>query len=130
MSQTTKELRQFGVITGTLISAIFGLFIPWVWDITYLKWPWYLGGVLLATGLIVPSVLQPVYTVWMKLAHVLGWINTRIILGIIYYSVFLPVRLVFLIIGKDPMRRKIDKNMTTYRTKSTHLKTHDMEKPF
>ena len=130
MKQTKKELRQFGITTGILIAAIFGLLIPWIWDTSYFHWPWYVGGVLATIGLILPGILQPVFTIWMKFAHVLGWINTRIILGFIFYVFFMPVSVLFRIIGKDPMHRKFDKDIKSYRNASLHSKTHNMEKPF
>lgn len=37
-----------------------------------------------------PVSLKPVYIFWMKLAFVLAWINTRLILWIIFYLVFAP----------------------------------------
>ena len=50
---------------------------------------------------------KPLYRGWMKFAHGLGWVNTRIILTLVYYLVFSPLAILFKIIGKDPMNRKI-----------------------
>lgn len=44
----------------------------------------------------------------MKFAHALGWVNTRIILTVVYLLVFTPVALIFKLIGKDPMERRFD----------------------
>ena len=43
----------------------------------------------------------------MKFAHALGWVNTRIILTLVYYFVFTPLALIFRVVGKDPMNRKL-----------------------
>jgi len=131
MNQKTsiKELRQFGITTGILLIVIFSLFIPWFWEVRYFHWPWYVGGVLILLGVVLPKILDPVYVVWMKFAHVLGWVNTRLILGLVFYTIFLPVSLVFKVIGKDPMAREFDKSMPTYRKEPHHLES-DMEKPF
>ena len=45
----------------------------------------------------------------MKFAHALGWVNTRVILTVVYLLIFTPVALIFKVIGKDPMERKIEK---------------------
>lgn len=42
----------------------------------------------------------------MKFAHILGWINTRIILTLVYFLIISPLALLFKLIGKDPMNRK------------------------
>ena len=43
----------------------------------------------------------------MKFAHALGWVNTRIILTLVYLLIMTPLALIFKVIGKDPMNRKI-----------------------
>jgi hypothetical protein len=43
---------------------------------------------------------------WMQLAEILGWINSRIILGLMYYGVFTPLGSIRRIMGRDPMRRR------------------------
>lgn len=44
----------------------------------------------------------------MKFAHALGWVNTRIILSLVYFIIFTPMALFFKIIGKDPMDRRFE----------------------
>jgi hypothetical protein len=52
----------------------------------------------------------------MAAGHVLGWINTRIILLAIFYGVFTPVGLVMrFFAGKHPMRHKLEPSADTYR---------------
>ena len=68
----------------------------------------------LVTGLVAQPVLQPVYTVWMKFAHVLAWINTRILLGLFFYLVLTPVGVVMRLLGKDLLDKKIDRAAPTY----------------
>ena len=54
------------------------------------------------------NFLKLLYRGWMKLAHVLGWVNTRIILSLVYFLIVTPLALIFKVIGKDPMCRKFD----------------------
>lgn len=61
-----------------------------------------------------PSVLKPIYILWMKLAFVLGWINTRLILTIIFYLLFTPAGLIMRLFRVDLLDRKIDKNKDSY----------------
>jgi hypothetical protein len=61
-----------------------------------------------------PILLKPVYIFWMQLAKGLGWINTRLILLIIFYLIFTPIGLVMRLLGVDLLARKIEKNRETY----------------
>ena len=124
------ELRNFALVTGTGLALIFGLFIPWIWSFDWLVWPWYTAAVLVAWGLIHPSSLKPVYIGWMRFASVLAFINTRIILGLIFFLIFLPMALTIRLFGSDAMHRKFDPNRSSYRNSSAERKREDMEKPF
>jgi hypothetical protein len=125
-----QELRKFGLVFATGIVLIFGLLLPWLFEHPWPTWPWVAAGILVTTALLLPPVLRPVYWLWMKFGHVLGWINTRIILGITFLLLFIPVALVFHLFGKDPMRRRLDPSASSYRIKSEHLPRERMEKPF
>ena len=61
-------------------------------------------------GLVAPRILAPAYRVWMKLAEVLAWINTRILLGVVFFGVVTPIGLVMRLLGRDPMRRQLEPN--------------------
>ena len=124
-------LRKFGLITGSIIVLLFALFFPWVFDAAAMPiWPWALAGLLWLPALVMPAVLRPVYTIWMKVGHVLGWVNTRIILGILFYAIILPMGLIMRLFGKDPMARKYDRSATSYRVKSISETKDRLEKPF
>lgn len=126
-----KGLRKFGLTTGAIIVVLFVAFFPWVFDAANLpKWPWVMAGLLWIPALLMPSALRSVYTTWMKIGHGLGWVNTRIILGVLFYVVVLPMGLVMRLLGKDPMTRKRDKSATSYRIKSVSEPKDRLEKPF
>lgn len=54
----------------------------------------------------------------MKFGHIAGWINTRIILGIMFFAIFFPAGLLMRIFAKDPMARKLDDAAQSYRVAS------------
>ena len=126
----TKELRNFGLLMGTMLAMVFGLLIPWIWNNALPLWPWIVAGVFWVWALLLPRSLGPVFRIWMKLAWVLGWINTRIILSIVFYLVVFPMGILLRLFGKDPMARQLDTNAQTYRVKSTPSSPKDMERPF
>jgi hypothetical protein len=131
-----KTLREFGLVFAGGLIVFFGLLIPWIFDRPWVwqeggaRWPWIGAAVFAGTGLILPQALRPIYLLWMKIGHVLGWINTRIILGLVFFIMFAPIALVLRIFGKDPLHRKLDDEAGTYRVASNKLPRERMEKPF
>jgi membrane protease YdiL (CAAX protease family) len=61
---------------------------------------------------------------WFKLALGLGWVNSRILLTIIYFVFLLPIALVSRLFTKDPLKLKLRKEKTLY-TQRDHLYTKE-----
>lgn len=101
------EYRKFGITFGLIIGALFGLFFPWAFDLEHRMWPWIAAAVLIFWALVHPNSLKFIYYPWMRFALVLGFINTRIILGVVFYFIFMPVSLFFWITRKDPLNRRV-----------------------
>lgn len=62
--------------------------------------------VFIFMGLISPVLLRPVYIAWMRFAFILGWINTRVILVVLFYLVFTPIGLLMRLFRVDLLERK------------------------
>ncbi len=122
--------RKFGLLTGAIVAGLFGLLIPLVFSLGFPKWPWILAGILVAWALLAPATLQPVYVGWMKFGNVMNWVNTRLILGLLFYGIFLPFGLIMRLLGKDSMQRKFDKKIASYRVTSHHDARDNVERPF
>ena len=58
--------------------------------------------------------LVPLYRFWMRLALVLSWVNTRLLLCILFYLVLTPIGLVMRLLGKDLLDTRIEKEAATY----------------
>ncbi len=127
---TNKDLRSFGFIMAGAISVLFGLFFPWVFEKAWPLWPWITAALFILPAVVIPVILKPVYSLWMKIGAVLGWLNTRIILALVFYALFTPYSLVLKLLGKDPMRRKLDSDTYSYRIESKDPQRENMEHPF
>lgn len=125
----SKGLRKFGLVTGAIIVALFGLLLPWLLSHGWPRWPWILAALLWIPAILHPRALGPVYAGWMKFGAIAGFINTRIIMAILYYLVVVPIGLIMRLFGHDPMRRKIG-GESSYRIKSKAGSAKNMEKPF
>ncbi len=150
-----KELRSFGLLTAALFVIIFGFGLPLlfepesatsldIWLREQLKqspvkpwlelyglplWPWVLAIFLGFWALVWPIFLYPFFRFWMALGDILGWINTRIILGVLFYFLFMPLGLMMRLFGYDPMLRKLT-SQKSYRQQSAVLEKNHMEKPY
>ena len=110
-----KELRSFGLIFAAMLSIMFGAVIPWLFDFSYPRWPWLVSVAIAIIAVILPIALLPLYRVWMFFGAIMAWINTRIILGAVFYLMIFPISLIIRLFGRDPMRRKTSPNAETYR---------------
>lgn len=124
-----RELRKFGLVTAGMLILFFDLLIPWIWDLAMPAWPLYPAVILVSMALIIPAALGPVYKIWMRFAEALGWVNTRIILSLIFFLIFFPFGMIMRMFN-DPMRRKFDGAADSYRVSSNPTKPENMERPF
>lgn len=129
-SHADTEMRKFGAMMGAVIPLLFGLLLPWLLDHAYPLWPWIVAGIFWLAAAVAPGLLAPVHSAWIRLGHALGWINTRIILGLMFYTVFLVVAVLMRLLGKDPMSRKFDSKLDSYRVPSERRAPDHLEKPF
>lgn len=107
-------LRRFGLTTGLIFAGLLGFVLPWLWGAQPHRWPWIAGAILCSLALVAPRSLAPFYQGWMRLALVLGWINSRLILGIVFVLVLTPMGLVMRLLGKDPLQRQFEPERSSY----------------
>lgn len=122
--------RKFGIVTGLVLLGLFGLAIPYLFTLTYPRWPWYIASALIFFALFLPMSLRYPYDIWMKFGLVMNWINTRLILGMLFFVIFFPVGLLLKLFGKDPMHRQLDKKRSSYREFNEHDSKTNLEKPY
>lgn len=125
-----KDLRVFGFTIGSITALLFGLALPFIFDRTIPLWPWIIGGLFIIAGGLFPKSLRYIHNIWMKIGSILGWINTRIILGLIFFLVMTPIGLILSMTARDAMSRKIDHSQATYRILSVIRKKNHVERPF
>ena len=105
---TRLDLRKFGFIMGGMFALIFGLLFPWIGDKTagnWPIWPFVVMAIFWLLAIIAPQVLRPVNDIWIKIGNVLGFINSRIILGVMFFLLIFPIGLLLKLFGKDSLKR-------------------------
>ena len=128
---TPSELRQFGLMFSTVFILLFGVLLPWVFDQTYPLWPWLSAGILAILAVLTPTTLRPFYRAWMRFGLIAGFINTRIIMFLLYYLVFVPIGARMTIIGRDALSRKTgDTAHDSYRVVSSTRDQDHVERAY
>ena len=109
-----KKLREFGLLIGLGFPILLGWLLPSIFGHELRLWTLWLGIPGLILGLTAPRLLKYPYKIWMALGHALGWINSHIILGLVFILVLQPIAYIMRLTGYDPLRRRRI-GETTYR---------------
>ena len=110
---TRKELRKFGLAMLLFAAAIASIRL-WRGHPVSARVLYAIAAYALLSAALLPAALRPAYWLLMKIAHALGWFNTRLILILLFYLVFTPIGLLLRLFGKDLLNRTIDRNARSY----------------
>ena len=119
-SVSKKQLREFGFLIGFGMPILVGWIIPAIGGHLFRTWTFWISVPSLIIGILRPGLLFYPYKVWMSLGLVLGWINSRVILGLVYFIVLLPIALIMKIFGYDPLRIKRSDKKSYMENKKDH----------
>ena len=61
---------------------------------------------LILLGLVLPRALIYPNKAWMKLAEVLAFVMTRLILGVVFFLIVTPIGMIKRLFGWDPLSRR------------------------
>ena len=101
-----KILREFGVIIGFIFPILFGWILPGLGGHPFRLWTLWIGIPSLILAILRPGMLLYPYRSWMKLGLILGWLNSRIVLMLVFLIVLQPIALIMRLLGHDPLRIK------------------------
>ena len=79
-----------------------------------------LGGSAVAlalAGFLSPTFARRFHVYWMKLAAALGYVNSRVLLSLLFYLVFTPYGFVSRLFGRDPLRRRAPERESYWTTR-------------
>ena len=110
--QSDKYKTVLVIVTGLLA-------IAWIFEIPLLG---KIAVVIGAISIFVPAAARGIEWVWFKIALGLGWVNSRILLSIIYFVFLLPIAWLSRLFTKDPLSLRKDKRATLFVTRD-HLYT-------
>ena len=127
----SKPLREFGLGLAGLIALVFGVIIPWLADRPWPAWPWWLAGGLAALALVWPRGIHPLYVAWVPVARVLGWLNTVVLLGFVFFALVLPFGIYARLARKLHYEVGFDPDAPTYKVRrESGGAVTDLRKPY
>ena len=107
-----RDMRRYGLVMTTGFSVI-GSLLAWK-QMALAPYVLAVAAGFLTTALLAPRALRPIERVWMKVAQVLNFIMTRIILTVVYIFLVTPTRILLLALGKKTLDLRFDPKLTTY----------------
>lgn len=126
----SKELRKFGWLFAALLIVLFAVLLPLLKNRPQPLWPIYGGVPIAIMAAIWPAALAPLYRVWMIFGAIAGFINTRIIMSVVFFIFLTPIAYAMRWLGKDPLARRFDRSAASYRVIKAVPDKQQMEKPY
>lgn len=124
VSTTHETLERHEEVKGST-NRSFGLLFVFVFVLVAV-WPWIFGtgsvrvwsasiaGLLTVITLFVPAVLTQFNRLWIKFGLLLHRVVNPLTMGMIFFLTVTPTALIFRILGKDPLRLKLNPNAESY----------------
>ena len=115
--KTLREFSEFwmfflGMVAAPLAFLEIGWFAFGGRPLAIALWLLAVGGRLV--GAFRPAWLRPLFVGMSLVALPIGWTVSHLALAIVYFGVFTPVALVFRLMGRDALKRKLDRQAATY----------------
>jgi hypothetical protein len=117
---TDRQLKQFGVACFIALPLL-----GWLWTSNPLEigggavppLMWGLAGlglVLAVVSLIKPQAIKPLFIAVSLVAFPIGLIVGELMLLLMFMLIFTPMALIFRLVGRDALQRKIDRRAKSY----------------
>lgn len=120
--------RSFGVVFFIffLILSIYPIFNGLKINIYFLL----IGLIFLVMGLLNSKLLYPLNFLWNKLGVYLGMLVSPLVMGIIYFLIAFPTRLILSILGKDILNLKMKNKSSYWSYRKDIINKTNMDKQF
>jgi len=125
----SKQFRNF----GTTMAVVFFIVSFYLWytlsdlSVFFLS----ISILFLLIGRLKPGMLRYVFYIWMSFAILLGSIMSRLVLSLLFLTVFTPTGIVMRLFRKDPLNRTIQTEKKSYWIKRDRsFDRHSLEKQY
>jgi Saxitoxin biosynthesis operon protein SxtJ len=117
MSESEKAKAQLVIVTGLVV-----LYFTF-------KSPYFLyaAGIIGVLCIAIPVVGDFIVKIWYKIAEGLGWVNSRILLSIVFYLFLWPIATLYKLTAKNPMQLKRSSEKSVYYERNHQYNQKDLE---
>ena len=124
-------LKRFALMMMWAFPLFFSVIVPWLFGLRWQWWPLVVSALFGLLYVAAPGLIYYPYRGWMAVAGVIGWINTRLILGFTFYVLILPIGLVLRLFGRlQYFSRPKPGKSSYYVQRSESLQRDRLEHPF
>ncbi len=116
-----KDLKAILVIVCGL------LVLYWIFEGVYLL---YAATAVGLAALISARLGKGIVWLWFKIAQVLGYVNSRIILSAIFYLFLVPISTVYRLFQGDGLMLKRGSRQSTFHVRDHHYEPDDLKNPW
>ena len=103
---TDRDLRNFGLIMAA--AAFVFAAVAWHKGSAALEELLVAGACFALCASTWRRPLGPLYRIWMVIGGFLGFVNSHLLLALVFYLVFTPIGLVMRLLGRDPIDWRFD----------------------
>lgn len=119
-----KEKARETLLVLALASLVFLGFIKEEWPLAG-----YAAAFFLFIALFVPPLARTLHRFWIGLAQIIGTVNTRILLTLVFFLLLTPLALIRRLTSSDPLQLKPPKN-TVFTVREEQYSPEDLKNPY
>jgi Na+/pantothenate symporter len=109
--KNTKQEKRIKDLETLVVLGIASIFFYLVFKVRALL---FLTVAFLLIGVTIKSLASLIADVWLNFSHVIGSINSRIILTVVFYTLLTPLAFLYRIFSKNPMMLKKDVSSSSF----------------
>ncbi|WP_019026386.1 SxtJ family membrane protein [Colwellia piezophila] len=126
---SNQELKAFGILMAWAFPLFIGVIAPWLLGAGLQWWTLWVSAFFISLSLLAPNLIYFPYKVWMFIGGIVGFINTRIILGVTFYLLIFPIGLILSAFNKLQYKNKCTSH-SNYVKRTDKLTKKQLENPF
>lgn len=126
---TNQELKSFGLLMVWAFPLFIGVIAPWLLGKGLQWWTLVVSSFFLVLALVAPRAIYFPFRGWMFIGGIIGYINTRIILGFTFYLLIFPIGMVLRIFNKLQFKKQ-NTDCSNYVKRTDKLTKEQLENPF
>lgn len=122
-----KQNNRTKSLETIIVLALASLLVLWIFKIAAFL---YVAVIFLVIGVISKSATQFIHFLWMKLADVLSFISSRIILSFVFYFILTPISLFYRLFKNKALFSRAQSENSNFVERNYVFSSRDIENPW